>query len=718
MPFKSAKLAKLAILVTSFLGIKEVPIAEGKVTFSDDQKTKLEEKLTADVFNKMIEAFERELATSAQQQEMKTAIEDLLKETEIPQDDLNAIIEEAKVQGKDDQLAVLKAIQKEVSSYKEMIAKLSDEGEDKPLEVVQKHAKEMKHSATHVFGSGKIFDAIEGRPWNAAAIKGLTTSATDYSNPVVIEKLNGDADHYFRENPEVIKSLHRDNFELPAFWPKRLRVDDQVTSASILTTEITQGRKFGWLPKNVQEIETEVGKIYPVQIDAEWEGAQLQEIETMWLNTLMNREGSQPEKMTFVRFLVMELMKRARVEDRISTLNGIFVQTPKDATKPGRFINRQNGLFYQIQQARDVAKKYRAFAMGEITPANVYDYFHSDVEGDLGFIKRLPLDVVNSPNLVVYMHHKVWNWYKAKYKELNGTNQDYKGKPAFFEDYPNIRIETFTDQESISFVFATLDDNIEILENIPSEKSAYRFQTLLRKVHLMADYKLGVRLIHIGREVNDNDPDEFKVQSIWSNDVPIFPESKYIPAFDNLTGKLSATYKNLAIDDAWNTDITDIVNTKPGMIVKIKGNTSSGAKNVKHNNAKIKLAGNADFPLNNGGTLTLYIQSDLVALELSRTNSAPEAPSPDLNFDANTIDATATSVFRYVGTTNRTLTEITGGVQDKTIRIYGKAGNTFTVANVAGLIVVGSNVVLDAATDYIDLVKVDGVWYKSNAVTA
>ena len=94
--------------------------------------------------------------------------------------------------------------------------------------------------------------------------------------------------------------------------------------------------------KNIQEIESEEGKIYPVQIDAEWEGAQLQEIETSWLN-MLNKEGSQPEKMSFVRFLVGELMKKARIEDRISSLNGIFVQTPKNSEIAGRFINRQNG---------------------------------------------------------------------------------------------------------------------------------------------------------------------------------------------------------------------------------------------------------------------------------------------------------------------------------------------------------------------------------------
>lgn len=40
-----------------------------------------------------------------------------------------------------------------------------------------------------------------------------------------------------------------DNFGLPAFWPKRTKVDDRVADASIVTAEISQTSKLPWLPK-------------------------------------------------------------------------------------------------------------------------------------------------------------------------------------------------------------------------------------------------------------------------------------------------------------------------------------------------------------------------------------------------------------------------------------------------------------------------------------
>lgn len=729
MLFKNAKLMQAAVFMMSFLGIKEIPIADGKVNLQDDQQTKLKEELTEKTFNSLIEAFNKDLAENKETESIRASVEDLLKETEISQEALDQIIADAKANGGNDTLAIVKAIKTELSTYKvdlanqkEMIKKLIDTAEDDTPEALLKNKMEkgFKHSLTHAFGSNKDYDAVDGRGWNQALTKGLSASNTDYADPVVINKLNGDADLYFRENPTEIKSLHRDNFMLPDFWPKRLNVSDKVTSAVVLTAEITQGRKFNFLPKNVQEIEAEEGKIYPVQIDAEWNGFQLQEIETSWLN-MMNKEGSQPEKMSFVRFLVGELMKRARVEDRISSLNGIFVQTPKGADKAGKFINRQNGLFYQLWKARDINKKYRAFAMGPITSQNVYDYFHSDDEANLGFLKRLDQEVLAMTNLVVYVHYKVWVWYKAKYKEINGTNMDYKGLPEHFEDHPNIRVVTFVDQENPNFVFATFDDNIEILENIPAEKSAYRFQTLLRIIYLLGDYKLGIRLIHIGREVREGDPNEFKVQSVWSNDAPIFLEEKYIPAFDTTTGKLSVPYKNVQVDETWKTDITEFTDVKPGQLIKIRGNANMLVSKSVKDGAKIDLVGNADFNLQLGGTLTLYVKSDLTVMEINRTGAPAGLPSTDVEFNDDVINANAGTKFIYTGAADETLDDITGGTEDKVIRIYGNdiANVDFTIETITGKVNVGGTpIVLSDDSHYLELVSVAGVWYKTTSVTA
>lgn len=723
---KSESLLKAAAKIKTFLGIKEIPIVDGKVSFEEAHKKKLEEHLTEATTKQLIEAFEKDIADAKETEDIRASLEELLKETDISSEQLQGIIDSAKEKGENDILTMVKAVHKDLVEFKasqsEILKKLGAEAEDDTPEAIIKREmmkNNLKHSDTHVFGSGREYDATDGRKWNQAAIKGLSASATDYSDAVVIKRLNADADLYFRENPKEIESLHRDNFQLPAFWPKRLKVDDKVANGSIVTAEITQGRKFNWLPKNIQEIEAEEGKIYPVQIDAEWEGAQLQEIEASWLN-MLNKEGSQPEKMSFVRFLVGELMKRARVEDRISTLNGIFVQTPKNADKAGRFINRQNGLFYQLWKARDINKKYRAFSMGEITPNNVYDYFHSDDPTNPGFLKRLPQEVLASTNLVVYLHYNVWTWYKAKYKLINGQNMDYKGLPEHFEFHPLIRVETFVDQEVPSFVFATFDNNIEILENIPEEKSSYKFQTLLRKIYLLGDYKLGVRLIHIGREIKPGDPNEFKIQSVWSNDAPIFKEDNYIPVYDNTTGKINFDYRNVQVNEKWATDVTEIEGVKPGQLLKIRGNSSlSGTPKVK-NGAKITLL-SGDFSLKSDDTLVLFVTPDFKAKEIKRYTNSSGSTSIDVYFEDEDIDVNSGTVFRFNGSTDTTLSSLNGGVENKSIRIYGvdTTDVDFTVQTIAGEIEVGGTaIVLKSSVDYVELILIGGTWYLTDSQIA
>jgi vacuolar-type H+-ATPase subunit E/Vma4 len=718
---RNPKLAAAMTSVMKVLALTDAPIVDGKVEFDEQATAKLKETLSEKTMNDLIEAFNKDLKETAQVDDIKASVETILKDLEIPQPELEQIIEAAKTENGSDPLALIQAVETSLTSWqkknKEKLDALGNKPEpDTPVDALIKNKlnEAMKHSATHVFGSGKDYDLIADRPWNKALVDGLETSGTDFSDQTIVEKLNGDIKHYYRENPTMIKSLHRDNFELPSFWPKRLKVDDQVADGAIVTGEITQGRKFDFLPKNVQEIDAEIGYIFPIQIDAKWSGFDLQKIEASWLN-FMNQEGSSPEKMRFVRFLIEELMKRARLEDRIATIRGLFVQTPKGATVGGRFINRQNGLFYLLWKHRDLEQKFRPFTTIAITAENVYDFFHHNDGSGLGFLYRLPEEVRNTPNLVMYLHTDVWTWYKAKYKQINGTNMDYKGKPEHFEDFSNIRVETLVDHTNKQFVFTTFDDNIEILENIPSEKSAYKLQVLLRDIFLMGDYKLGIRIVYVGKKWDASKPEAFKVQSVWSNDAPIFSDDTFIPVYDDTSGIITPTYKNIQVHESFKTDITQFEGLKAGQIIRIKGNTLLGAAQaVKHNSSKIVLAGNQDFPLKSGGILTLRVLADLKLQEVKRTTSVPAAPSENYEFETDTIDASLATTYVYKGAAAATLAEIENGFDGKTITIYGKTGAALTVEDVAGNISVGTDVVLNADDKYLELVKVDGVWYKGN----
>lgn len=711
-------LAKTAGFLMALFSIEEIPIdaKSNTVNFSDDQVAKLKAQLGDNYAEKIINGFNQELKNmvdgDANLLAIKKELDDLVLEANLSEEEMKAL--EGKDGDKNLSLSI-QAIKAKQTEMQETIQKLLKGGiGDAPeaiVELTKNNTEKVKHTATHLFGSNKAWDSVD-RPWNARVV-GLQIGATDYTDGATIEKLNGDLKLYFRQNPDEVKSLHRDTFGLPTFWPKRTKVEDTIATGTIATAEISQARKLPWLPKNKQLIKPEEGKIYPVQIDIEFVGYFLQQIEASWLN-FMNKEGSQPYKDSFVKFLVSEIDKRARLEDRIATIKGVYVETPENATVAAKFINRQNGILYQAWKARDIDKKYRPFDVGTPTTTNIVDYVDN-------IIKALPHEVRHSNGLVFYLSEDWLRAYKRKYELDFGGNTDYKGYPETPKDYPNIKFEKLIDLAGTDFMFLTYDDNIEILENIPAEKSMYKFEYLKRMVYIWADYKMGVRFLHIGNVVGENDPDEFKVQTVWSNTVPVFPLDFYVPVYDDTTGKVAANFNRLVVDSGFATHITDFTGGVAGEVIKIKGDTTLAATtNVVHNASKIILAGAANFNLKSGGTLTLFVQADGKLKELARTAAPETAPVADVNFDDAVIDANEGEVFKFVGGTTTAITSILNGFEGKVIRIYGTnaSGVDVTLADVTGNINVASSATLGTATDFIELVKVDGVWIETQRLIA
>ena len=708
-------MAKTVALFSALLGTKEIPI-DGEaqtLNLSAEQRQKIVDALGEELAGEAINGINSEIKNMAQENLNLKAIKDevdaMVRLSALTEEELKNVAKDGN--GAPETVALVQAIAKKNNEQAAQIQKLiADPEGDVPSAIIQGNGKKITHSASHLFGSTKAYDAFEERNWNARAA-GLTTAATNFTDQPTVQKLNNDLDLYFRENPEELKSLHRDNFGLPAFWNKRTKVDDKVADATIATAEISQARKLPWLPKNRQIIRPEEGQIFPIQIDIEYVGYFLQKIEASWLN-MMNKEGSQPYKTSFVRFLVSEIDKKARQEDRIATIKGVYVETPEDATTPGRFINRQNGLLYLAQQARDVTKKYRPFDLGMPTPTNIVDYVDN-------FIKQLPYDVRTQQGLVLYLSDFWLKAYKRRSETLFGGNNDYTGYPTNPKDYNNIKFEVLVDMEGSDFMFMTFDDNIEVLENIPAEKSMYHFEYLKRMVYIWADYKMGVRFLHIGNPVVEGDPLEFSVQTVWSNTAPVFPKDFFVPVNDDATGKVKVNFKNLYVTKDWATDITEFTNTTPGTIIKIKGDTQLAAVKNVVDGAKVDLVANASFNLKSGGTLTLYVNADGSVKELARTAAPETNVVADVNFDTATVDANSGSIFRYNGAATKAITGIQNGVEGKTIKIFGTDAVSVDVTfSDTGNINVASAATLLDATDYLQLTLVDGVWVETGRLIA
>jgi hypothetical protein len=510
--------------------------------------------------------------------------------------------------------------------------------------------------------------------------------------------------------------LFADFEDLPKEWDRRGGVLDRVADGFIIAGEIVQGRAKGWSPKNRFKFSSEEGKVFRKKIDITFDGFELQQIENTWIR-IKNSDGSHPWKMSFIGFLLSELVKRQKVDDRMAQVNGIFVENPGGDDKPGKAVNSQNGLRFLWWYYRDIAQKYRAFDIGVPTEANIVDYVEKMIMGiPEEYRDQQGMEIQLSKRWLKAYRERAGEVYQLMYASDQGKKEYDKNHPI---DRPNYIFQPLKDMTKTDFIGITLSKNVQILDYDVTEKGKFTVTHDKRDTNIFADYRLGIRFIYVGNKLAAGEPEEFAVQQVWSNNVPIFGSEVNVPAFDDKTGILKVAYPNIVIDEDWKTDIADIEgNLVPGQIVRITGNASlAGLKNLK-DNAKFDLT--ADYPLNTPGTITLFVNEDKTLKELGRTITAPAVASTDVTFDTATVDADSGSVFRYTGAANKAITGILNGVEQKSIRIYGTdAVNIDVTFSTTGNIKMVSAATLGDSNDYVQLTLVGGLWMETKrSITA
>lgn len=570
--------------------------------------------------------------------------------------------------------------------------------EDTPMAVVKNDGKlndVPKHSKTHLFASDNPLNAIvPEKPWNvnAAKIKNpseITNAATTNWNTINIDKINEEFGAYSRKNLDKIVALMRDGFSIPAHWQVIPNVSDEIAFMAFLSGEITQGKKKAWLPKNNHKFVPQKGKVYDVQIDMTWTGYELKKIEKTWLNSFFNNVASNPYKMSFVEYLVMELIKRARKEDKIRLAKGVYFPND-DMEIAGSFLNAGSGLLKLIDTKKK-AGEYNAFKMGVPTPANTYDYIND-------FVSRLPHDIRIIPDLQLVISPTMFKDYGDGKETAKGTNTDYKGKDPYVDGYENIKFVPWPQLEGQKLIFLTTWDNINILIDKPGEESIVTFEKDKRDINAFADYKIGPHVSVFGAQMADGALVGYENQLFFSNDVEILHDV-YVPVPAN-TATPDLQYHHSLIIGEHNTsatDITNFLNATVGEKIYLTGNTSTNKSTVK-NNSNIILSG-GDCELTTTTLLVLMARSDGKFVELYRTDLSVSSTAYELAVDATTADATNGTEFITQANTEATaLTNITNAVDGETYIIRGGSStNATTIAN-SGNFTLSAAMTLNAGT--------------------
>jgi hypothetical protein len=710
-------MALTAAFFSNLLGVKELPIDGENKSLNLDaaQRQKIVDALGEKDAEAAINGINSEIKNMADENLQLKAVQDeiaaLVAESSLSAEEIANIAKNEKGDG--ETLATLKALTAKQKEQASIIAKLIQEPEgDKPFAVIQGGKQKMEHSATHLFGSGKSYDAFDGgRSWNARLRDG-GMKATDFNTNGTIPLLQSDLEHFVEENTGMLESLFNDFRGLPSQWSTRTGVLDRVSDGFIMPDEIVQGRAKGWSPKNKFKIASEKGQVYRKKIDITFNGYELQEIENTWIRQYNKADGSHPWKMSFIGFLLGELIKQQMLDDRIAQINGIFVQSPEGDNMPGAAVNSQNGLRYLWYYYRDVVKQYRPFDIGAPTESNIVDYINTMIE-------MMPEIERKEQGLEIELSSKWLKAYMKRAGELRPqlvNNASDQAKSMYQTnspiDYPNFIFQELVDQTKTDFIGITKSKNVEILEYNVSEKGKFTMSHEKRDTHIFADYRLGIRLKQVGTKLVDGDPRKFEIQKVWSNNMPVFGNEVFAPAFDDTSGILKITFPNVEVHETWKTNITAIEGATKGSVIRIKGNTGLAAAKNLVDGAGLDLASN--FDLSSGGTIVLFAKEDGTFKELSRTTTPEVATTTDVDFSTAVLDAKTGTIFRFKGTADTTITSVINGVEGKTIKIYGTDTTDveLTIADVA-TVNVASSVVLADANDYLQLTVVNGIWVET-----
>ncbi|MFI1771003.1 hypothetical protein [Thalassobellus citreus] len=566
------------------------------------------------------------------------------------------------------------------------LAKLKDEPEpDVPEAVIDfnpNNTKAVKHSATHLFASGQSYDSVEARPWNKNLIDALNQGvmpkgATDWNNKVNIDKINEDLGAYSRRNGSEIFSLFMDGYDLPAHWSIVSNIQDQYVFASIVTGEITQALKTEFLPKNNQRFVPVINKIYDKQIDVFFTITQMKQLEKSWMNQFFN-EGSTPFKMGFAKYLLNEIFKQVRKEDKISLFKGVKSDPTLQPGKAGSFINAMSGLLKFIDTHRD--KTYKAFDTPVLTPANTYSVLTQVCQ------EQLPLDFRSTPGLKLSLGKEVHRWYVDGREAEKGTIQDYKKDSQHIEGMTNIEFDIRPQLEGTGFFYLTTDNNLGIMVDKIGEDSSLKLGEDLERRGIIGvgDYKLGPFVKAFGANVDPDAEVTYENQIFFSNNVPLLTDT-YVPiAVNDVTPSLAEHHAlRIGGNNTSAQTITNFDDATDVSYVYLYCDDATNAPTIA-NNANIILATGANFTMAKGDKLILS-HSNGKFIEYSRTVAAEVSLETKVTLaaDATTADAANGTWFVTQDNTAPTaITNIANAVVDEEYTIEGgSATNSTTIAS-------------------------------------
>ena len=379
----------------------------------------------------------------------------------------------------------------------------------------------------------------------------------------------------------------------------------------------------------------------------------LKTLEKSWIGYL-NREGSNPVKLSFIEYLLAEVAKKLHNERELRFVNG--VRKNPVPNEPGRAMEAADGIYEYIRKRVEghidftpdggttgkTVYQIRPFVLGDITPGNIGRVVEKGTS-------MIPSHIRDTNNLVLYIPSHMVAWYR-KYLELHyGTNQDYKSSysksdatPLAVHEYPGVKIEPILNADNHHRLIWTLSGNIHTYSQLEGEMLKFNIEQVDWRLKVWSNWKESIQAVAVGRKFTSKADVTGHDQLIWCNEYD-FPADFYLEGKHGENPSV-ALHSSILIPEGTSLyEITDIMGAEPGQRLSIRNG------GTKETGVKIKKSGkfaliSADWTPGRNDSITLVkIAGDQFA-EISRETGLSSG-AYKIDADATELDLTGATDF-------------------------------------------------------------------------
>ncbi|MBI9052476.1 MAG: hypothetical protein JEY96_01580 [Bacteroidales bacterium] len=395
-------------------------------------------------------------------------------------------------------------------------------------------------------------------------VKEVMAGSIDYSD------LEGSlGSQYSVRRQDALISYLRQLPTVTSIFPLRSNVQDKEDLVNLFMTNFSQAYQSGKVWKGDFEIKPEQAEMFGVMFKHKF--SDLKALEKQYIGYL-NREGSNPIKWTFIEYLFVELFKGLHNEQEQRRVMGCRVEPTTD--EAGHHMFGSDGVVYKLFKYEENLQ-ILPFEMGPYSQSTIVSYIES-------FIESVSDVIDNIEGWKLNINKKHIPWYKKKYRELYGTDGDFKGTEMKAIDYTEETFVPIPNMPKNCFkMWITLPGNIELMEDKPGEMLEIYFQQDMEELLTGSWWKEGSAAYLSGKKFATRAEliaSDREFQFVFTNDAvtTIAADATTADAANNIFFKTSANTQA--------TVLTDISNAKEGVVYKIECGATANASTITKEN--------------------------------------------------------------------------------------------------------------------------------------